>query len=411
MRSTTRTGFASFAAIAVMVSVITCLFGACGTAFADTNVKTQAVGQVTAGGVATVNTQAATVFTVGNLKYSVITAPVNGKGTVKVVGVASKKPTKLTVPSVVTINGAQYQVVEIGKKAFKSWKNLKTAVISGTVKTIRADTFYNTSSLTKLVLNRLPKSTKFDKSALRNAGKGKGKNLNVCIPWDNLKQAQALLKAGLNKQGKMDGYPLSGVTVKFNANKGSVSKKSKKVTNFKKYGALPTPKRSRYVFLGWYTKKSGGEEVTKNELVELEKGITLYAHWYGPKGVGRTVTRAEYDRVKIGMSFSEVKFFVGAGEHSAYSYTNQKLVEDSHEEWVDTSYDTWVDDYGYDYDGYYGIIGGHTETVSDGYYQTVDDSYFVDVLCEGYYWYSSSGGVAYFDFEDGELVNKSRYGF
>lgn len=99
--------------------------------------------------------------------------------------------------------------------------------------------------------------------------------------------------------------------IRFNANKGRVSKKSKKVQAGKKYGKLPTPKRNRYKFKGWYTKKSGGTKVTKNTTIKKLKKHTLYAHWFGPKGRGRTITKAEYKRIKTGMSYSSVKYLIG----------------------------------------------------------------------------------------------------
>lgn len=67
--------------------------------------------------------------------------------------------------------------------------------------------------------------------------------------------------------------------VKFNANKGTVSKKSKKIKKGSKYGKLPTPKKSNYRFTGWYTKKSGGKKITANTKVTKAKKHTLYAHW------------------------------------------------------------------------------------------------------------------------------------
>jgi uncharacterized repeat protein (TIGR02543 family) len=58
-----------------------------------------------------------------------------------------------------------------------------------------------------------------------------------------------------------------------------VSTKSKKVTVAAKYGKLPTPKRSGYGFVGWYTKKSGGSKITATTKVTLKKTHTLYARW------------------------------------------------------------------------------------------------------------------------------------
>lgn len=71
----------------------------------------------------------------------------------------------------------------------------------------------------------------------------------------------------------------SKITVKFNANGGSVKTKTKKVIKKKKYGTMPNPTRSGYRFTGWYTKKSGGKKKTKSSKVTASKTHTLYAHW------------------------------------------------------------------------------------------------------------------------------------
>jgi uncharacterized repeat protein (TIGR02543 family) len=68
-------------------------------------------------------------------------------------------------------------------------------------------------------------------------------------------------------------------TVKYNANKGKVKVKSKKVTYASKYGKLTKPTRSNYTFKGWYTKKSGGTKITASSKVKITKTTTLYAHW------------------------------------------------------------------------------------------------------------------------------------
>ena len=43
------------------------------------------------------------------------------------------------------------------------------------------------------------------------------------------------------------------------------------------YGTLPTPTKSGYTFIGWYTASSGGTKVTGSSTVT--QNITLYAHW------------------------------------------------------------------------------------------------------------------------------------
>jgi uncharacterized repeat protein (TIGR02543 family) len=81
---------------------------------------------------------------------------------------------------------------------------------------------------------------------------------------------------------------LSGCTqtqthiVSFDVNGGvelSSGNGSKKVTEGEAYGALPTPTRTGYSFEGWYTKKTGGTEVTSSSTVRNVSRETLYAHW------------------------------------------------------------------------------------------------------------------------------------
>ncbi len=69
------------------------------------------------------------------------------------------------------------------------------------------------------------------------------------------------------------------VTVTFNANGGSVSTSSKTVTVGGTYGDLPTPTRTGYTFVGWYTAASGGSKVTSSTTVSTASNHTLYAHW------------------------------------------------------------------------------------------------------------------------------------
>jgi uncharacterized repeat protein (TIGR02543 family) len=93
---------------------------------------------------------------------------------------------------------------------------------------------------------------------------------------------------------KIDGSMVSGttmyayykksVTVKFDANQGTVKKASKNVWYYEfadegVYGSLPTPSRSGYTFEGWYTKNSGGKEVESDTEVTKKKDHTIFAHW------------------------------------------------------------------------------------------------------------------------------------
>ena len=54
---------------------------------------------------------------------------------------------------------------------------------------------------------------------------------------------------------------------------------SKKVTYGAKVGSLATPIKSKCVFLGWYTAKTGGTKITATTVYKYKKNITVYAHW------------------------------------------------------------------------------------------------------------------------------------
>ena len=68
-------------------------------------------------------------------------------------------------------------------------------------------------------------------------------------------------------------------TVTFDANEGKVTPENKTVTYDGTYGELPTPTRSGYKFLGWFTDLTGTEKVTADNKVSITAAQTLYAHW------------------------------------------------------------------------------------------------------------------------------------
>lgn len=69
------------------------------------------------------------------------------------------------------------------------------------------------------------------------------------------------------------------ITFNKNAKNATLKTTSKQVKTNSKYGTLPTPTRSGYYFLGWYTKASGGSKVIASKVFKLTKNQTLYAHW------------------------------------------------------------------------------------------------------------------------------------
>lgn len=73
--------------------------------------------------------------------------------------------------------------------------------------------------------------------------------------------------------------------ITYNANKGKLSTKSKTVKYDSKIGTLKVPKRSKYNFTGWYTKKKGGTQYTASMIYTKDGNITLYAQWTKKKVV------------------------------------------------------------------------------------------------------------------------------
>lgn len=68
-------------------------------------------------------------------------------------------------------------------------------------------------------------------------------------------------------------------TVTFNANGGTVSPSSKSVTYGQSYGVLPVPEKEGFVFDGWFTAVSGGQQILESTRYLLIQSQTLYAHW------------------------------------------------------------------------------------------------------------------------------------
>ena len=76
-------------------------------------------------------------------------------------------------------------------------------------------------------------------------------------------------------------------TVTFDANGGSVSPVSV-TTKDGKLESLPAPTNDGYDFLGWYTQKDGGDEVTTKTV--FTNDTTIYAHWQKQAAQEYTVT-------------------------------------------------------------------------------------------------------------------------
>lgn len=70
------------------------------------------------------------------------------------------------------------------------------------------------------------------------------------------------------------------IKITLNKNGGSCKKSSVNVKINTKLGKLPTATRKGYIFLGWYTKKSGGKKVNAStKMKDIYPAKKLYAHW------------------------------------------------------------------------------------------------------------------------------------
>jgi uncharacterized repeat protein (TIGR02543 family) len=112
------------------------------------------------------------------------------------------------------------------------------------------------------------------------------------------------------------------VKVTYNVAKGKLAKKAKKskqVTVGGKYGSLPKATRSGHKFLGWY---SGSAKVTAATVVAKSGAHKLTAKWL-KKGSGKTITAAEYGRLKVGLSKADAKYTVGGvgASENIYGFT------------------------------------------------------------------------------------------
>ncbi len=74
-------------------------------------------------------------------------------------------------------------------------------------------------------------------------------------------------------------WQANSYTATLNPNGGTVAPTSLSVTYGGYYGNLPEPKRSGYLFDGWYTASSGGSKVATTTKVATASNHTLYAHW------------------------------------------------------------------------------------------------------------------------------------
>lgn len=114
-------------------------------------------------------------------------------------------------------------------------------------------------------------------------------------------------------------FPPGGYyTVSFDANGGTTPTASKTVVYGQTYGELPTPTRTGYAFLGWFTDPSAGNQVSSATTVSLEANQTLYAHWMKTAipvyaNVDGNLKQAEKACANIGGTVKEVTVYANVG--------------------------------------------------------------------------------------------------
>ena len=127
-------------------------------------------------------------YTVGNYKYKIVSAKINGKGTVAFAGL-SKNVSKVNIKDTETILGVKFKVVQIANKALKNKSSVTSVTVGKNVHTIGTEAFYGTKKLKTITI----KSTK-----LKKVGSNAFKNINpkakIKVPKAKLKSYKALLK-------------------------------------------------------------------------------------------------------------------------------------------------------------------------------------------------------------------------
>lgn len=108
------------------------------------------------GNTTTVQIKKNAVYKIGNYKYKITNASINGKGTVSVVGTKSasisKKLKKIKIPKTVKIKRITFKVTSVGKNAFKNCKKVTSAVIGANVTSIGSCAFYNCKKLKTITI-------------------------------------------------------------------------------------------------------------------------------------------------------------------------------------------------------------------------------------------------------------------
>ena len=125
----------------------------------------------------------------------------------------------------------------------------------------------------------LPKSKRTGYSIVWHLGSTTGATIT-----DNTKMSDVFTENSVANHTLYPTWLANVYTVTFDSNGGSCSVPSTDVTYDKEYGkgtagSLPTPTRTGYSFVGWYTAASGGSKVVDSTVLKTAAEHTIYAHW------------------------------------------------------------------------------------------------------------------------------------
>ncbi len=111
--------------------------------------------------------------------------------TIKYTGSSDKTKKKVIIPKTVTIDGVEYKVTSIGKKAFRNNKSLKEVVIGKNITKIETKAFYGCKNLRRVTF----KTTTLSKKSVGKNAFGKINNrASYLIPSEKLKKYKRWLK-------------------------------------------------------------------------------------------------------------------------------------------------------------------------------------------------------------------------
>ena len=163
--------------------------------------------------------------------------------------------------------------LDMDKSVFEGCTNLKEATLAGYVRGIPAYTF---SGCEKLQSISLPASVEYvEKDAFKYCT-----SLSAVFYAGTPQQWTQISIAEGNEclQNATVIYNSKPYTITFDPNGGYVSPESMVTAASGKLPSLPTPTRSGYSFVGWFTEPEGGSSVSTNTVFNGDS--TIYAHWF-----------------------------------------------------------------------------------------------------------------------------------